>query len=177
VSLCTDVEHWVNQDHVGQNNNVTILQNWDHPMSYNSFLDRAEMNSDGVVVPDPEVAEEAWKTVESLNLPKKCFEFAELFYHQGKTIPQTAAALKLSAQACHDRHDKLKKEIRERFERLEVWKEHKDNVEKMSLKHQVVIEMFYNILFDRIEISKLIDVHYTQVADILSQFRKKYLDK
>jgi hypothetical protein len=146
-------------------------------MSYNSFLDRAEMNSEGIVTPDPEVAEEAWKTIESLNLPKKCFEFAKLFYRDGKTAPQTASALKLSAQACHNRHTKLKREIRERFERLEVWKKHEDKVENMSLKHQVVIELFYNVLFDRIEISKMINVHYTQVADILRQFQKKYLDK
>ena len=175
--LCPDVEHWVNQDHVGHNNTVVILQNWDHPISFNSFLDRAELNLNGVVVPDPDVADEAWETVESLNLPKKSFEFAKLYYREGKSIPQVASALKISAQACTYRHRNLKKEIRKRFERLEVWKKHKEDVENnYILRHQVVIEMFYNILIDRKEIAKLVKMHYTHVTDILSQFRKQYLD-
>lgn len=174
--LCSDVEHWVNQDHVGQNNLVTIFQNWDHPVSFNSFLDRAESNVDGVIIPDQDLSEEAWKEVISLNLPKKAFDFAKLFYWEAKSMPQVAAALKISTAACNDRHNKLKKEIRERFARLEVWKKHKSDIRKLGSRKRIVLEMFYNILIDRKEIAKLIGANYSQVADILTLFRRKYLD-
>lgn len=181
---CDTVERWVSQDHVGLNTRVTLLQDMDLPGCYNSFLDRAANREENkiMVKPDKELAKETWEAVVSLNLPKKAFEFAELYYHQGKTLAKTAAALGISSQAASDRHKKLKKEIKDRLQRIEIWKEIKHSYSRISLYDndknvKLIIMLFYGGLLSRHQIAEAIGVTYAWVGDVIRKFNRNFLDK
>lgn len=180
---CDEVERWVSQDHVGLNTRVVLLQDMDLPNSYNSFLDRAANNKENVdmVRPDPELAKESWEIVEALNIPEKAMEFAELYYRQGKTLAQTAKALGISSQAANDRHKKLKKEVRERLQRIEIWSEIKDefsDLEDGDLgRNDIILMLFFGALKDRKKIAEIVGVTYAWVGEVIREFNRNILDK
>ncbi len=178
TELCEDVEKWVSQDHVGHNNRFTILQNNERVATDNSFLDDCALQPENIVVePDPELAKAAWDRVVLLNIPKKAMEFAELFYHQGKTLAQTAAGLKISSQAASDRHETLKREIKDRLQRCEIWAEIKDEYRGTKLKtKEVVIMMYYGLLMTPIKIAGEMDLTNSRVYDIVRKWKEEYLD-
>lgn len=177
---CDEVERWISQDHVGLNTRVTLLQDMDLPHSYNSFLDRVANKPENVtmVKPDMDLARDSWEVILSLNIPKKALEFAELYYHQGKNLAGTAKALKISSQAALDRHKKLKKEVKERLERIEIWKEIKHEYADDDLdRNDMIIMMFFGALLSRHEIAEKVGVTYAWVGEVIRNFNRNFLDK
>lgn len=178
---CDEIEKWISQDHVGLNLKYTVLQNMEDFMNGNSFVDMIFVNpiNKTMVKPDIELSKLAWNFVESLNIPEKAMEFAEHYYHQGKTLANTARALKISSQAANDRHKKLKKEIKERMERIELWKkiQHKFRNVDMAQTKDIIIILFFGALLSRKQIEDQVDATYAYVNDVIRKFYRKILDK
>lgn len=178
---CDEVERWISQDHVGLNTRVTLLQDMDLPQSYNSFLDRAANRQENIdmVKPDRELAADTWKFLLKLNLPEKSLEFAELYYHKGMTLARAAAELGVSAQAAHDRHKKLKSDVKERLERIEIWKQIRD--EYLSLEEptnvDLIVMLFYGMVYTRHQVAEEMGMTYTYVNAVLRDFVIENLDK
>lgn len=147
--LCPRVEAWVNQDYVGRKNKEIMLQTEPDMDHYtNEFVDYMNYNFAADVVPDFETAENAWKAVSAMRLPRSSFEFAKYYYRDGKTLTETAAALKISSQAALDRHKKLKRDIKNRLERIEIWRKikekYKSGMDKYALAEALYFGAFYS---------------------------------
>lgn len=175
--LCPEVEQWVSQDHVGSPADE-IIQIADRPLGYNDFVDNCNQTNDPVI-PDPEVAAAAWSKIVTLKLPKTSFEFAELYYHQGKTLAQVAKELKISSQAANERHKKLKRDVKDRLQRIEIWEKMKDEIGtfKDLYTHDAVNTLYFGFLWDRVEIAIFTKRSYASVQHIIQDALKKYLDK
>lgn len=186
---CEEVERWISQDHVGLNTRTTLLQGKDiTPSPYfegaglslpNDFLDIAsERNKESAVKPDKELAKVSWDIILMLNLPKTSLEFATLYYHNGKRLVDTARELKISAQAANDRHKKLKRDVKERLQRLEIWNEIKGNLfRKKNGTKKIVLLMYYGEFKSAREIADEMGISYKYTAATIGKFKRKILDK
>lgn len=149
-------------------NGVTRTYRPDH----NDFVDQMAYEYD-IEEPDTDYMNKAWQRLKDLNISKKSMEFARLYYREGKTLSQTAAALKISAQGADSRHKMLKKEIRDRQARMSVWENIKDRFKGDWLTYdEIIICMYYKGLMTYQQIADAIGVHYVTINLRILKFNK-----
>lgn len=177
--LCPRVEAWVNQDYVGRKNKEIMLQTEPDMDHYtNEFVDYMNYNFAADVVPDFETSEMAWKTVSAMRLPKKSFEFAKYYYRDGKTLAETAAELKISSQAALYRHRKLKSDVKNRLERIEIWNKIKHMYKKEIDKYRLAEALYFGAFYSITESYKVAGIgQSTATRRIQKIYRENRLDK
>lgn len=170
---CELVERWISQDHVGRNKkDVFQLSVPDMDVFTNEFLDHVNFASRAMVEPDPRVAREAWEKVKRLNLPGVSFEFAKLYYKEGKNLSRVAAELKISSQAADSRHSVLKREVKDRLERLEIWEAIKGEFNPHCQAYSdMIVCLYYHHLMTMTDISHMAGVTYSTVHRIITAFK------
>lgn len=191
TQLCEKVERWVSQDRIGKpaaeinemwgshgpgHGHLTyasIMSLMSEPYT-NDFIDIAKFRSsgDGEKI-DKDLSRNAWSLLKAFRLPKASLEFADLYYNQVKTLTQTAAALKISAQAAHCRHQKLKHDIKDRFERIEIWNKIKDTRESWGdNKKHFILMLYFGDLRSPQYISSRYDIHIVTVYKATRALKK-----
>ena len=182
TKLCDKVERWASQDYVGRGDKTFLL---DRPTLKeagkirNDFVDHAKFHIGLKIFPDKDIARYAWDVIEAMNLPKKSFEFAKIFYRDGKTLAQTAAILKLSSQAVVYRQRKLKRDVKNRIERIKIWEIIKDNYTNVTESDSEFIDvLFFGALWDMHKIIDHLGYTYKPVARRIKMiYDQKLLDK
>lgn len=173
---CDAVERWISQDHTGRPARE-ILQQVELDPNYNLFVDQAsELNKEFIVKPDPVLAAKAWEKVLSLKLSKNSFEFAKLFYKDGKRLFEIAAILKISSQACIYRHKILKKEVKNKLQRIEIWDKIKGDYEGRYLTFtEMVVCLYFKEMLSRVEIFEMSGCSYSWIHEIVKRVVVKVL--
>lgn len=180
---CEAVERWISQDHVGRSNNIVQDGYRDrdsngvsrhYHIDYNEFIDHMAFHHGVAEEPDKAYIQNAWEVLENLNVSQRSMEFAELYYRQGKSLTETAKALRMSAQAADSRRKILKKEIRDRLERMVLWDAMKDQFEPYWLDYNdIIICFYYKGLMTVTEIAEAIGVSYSTVYMRIKEFKSK----
>lgn len=163
----------MDQDHIGRAKQDMFQFHDDMDIFPNLFIDQVAFDMPAEVIPDPEVAREAWEKLESLNLPKASYEFAKLYYKDGKSLTKVATILKISAQAADARHENLRSEVKKRLKRQEIWETHQLKVclSKIPGIHRLILCLYYRDLESFVSIVDILGLAYPTVHGVIRQFK------
>ena len=158
----------MSQDHAGRSHlegsdhrsRHAVLPGHQYNANDNDFVDHMQFHFESMVAPDPEAAQLAWARLKTLNLSKKSIDFARLYYKEGKTLAQTAAALNMSSQGAQARQGILLKHVKNRLIRLGVWAEIGDAIESDCTYSNLIICFHYRDLMSVGEIAEACGVAY-----------------
>lgn len=181
--MCELVERWVNQDYKGRGSKelLEVTRNIDIGLFPKpiDFVDYAHQRNKDLVsdLRDPVLAKRAWDVVSSIRLSPRSMKFVGLYYREGKSLTTIAKILKISAQACHFQHLALKKEIVDRFSRIEIWKEverYFDELDESSTKSDVSVLLYFGGLYSIKDIEVIFGISRDTSSKAISMIKSRY---